>query len=114
MNTRRAIAAVAGLAVALALTGVQALAGVLGARVGRHACAAVRVAVGAANQGGRQDAGNGTYAAPVDFGTGPFTRELTPVNYPGTAVIVAGAGSTVKVRLAYPEPAVSDDTCNVH
>ncbi|HEY0790561.1 MAG TPA: SDR family NAD(P)-dependent oxidoreductase [Chthoniobacterales bacterium] len=51
---------------------------------------------------------------PVDFGTGPFTRELTPVNYPGTAVIVAGTDSTVKVRLAYPESAVSNDTRDVH
>jgi hypothetical protein len=41
---------------------------------------------------------------PVDFANGPFSREFTPVNYAGTAVIVAEDGPTVKVRLAYPEP----------
>jgi shikimate O-hydroxycinnamoyltransferase len=41
--------------------------------------------------------------APIDFGTGPFIQEATPTNYAGTAVIVAGEGSTVKVRLSYPE-----------
>jgi polyketide synthase PksN len=41
---------------------------------------------------------------PIDFGTGPFSKEFTPVNYAGTAVIVGEDGPTVKVRLAYPEP----------
>jgi hypothetical protein len=40
---------------------------------------------------------------PVDFGTGPFIREFTPTNYAGTAVIVGGEGSTVKVRLSLPD-----------
>ena len=40
---------------------------------------------------------------PVDFGAGPFEREFTPINYAGTAVIVSGEGSTVKVRLSFPE-----------
>jgi 3-oxoacyl-(acyl-carrier-protein) synthase/acyl carrier protein len=40
---------------------------------------------------------------PIDFGTGPFKHEFTPTNYAGTAVIVAGEGSTVKVRLSLPE-----------
>ncbi|MBV9490716.1 MAG: hypothetical protein JO069_13490 [Verrucomicrobia bacterium] len=40
---------------------------------------------------------------PVDFGTGPFIRELTPVNYAGTAVIARAEGSAVNVRIAYPE-----------
>jgi hypothetical protein len=37
---------------------------------------------------------------PIDFGTGPFT----PTNYACPAVIVGGEGSTVKVRLSFPEP----------
>jgi len=40
---------------------------------------------------------------PIDFGTGPFKREFTPTNYAGTAVIVGGEGSTVKVRLSFPD-----------
>jgi Transferase family len=40
---------------------------------------------------------------PIDFGTGPFNEEFTPTNYAGTAVIVSGEASTVKVRLSYPE-----------
>ena len=40
---------------------------------------------------------------PIDFGTGPFIREFTPTNYAGTAVIVGGEGSTVKVRLSLPD-----------
>jgi hypothetical protein len=39
----------------------------------------------------------------IDFGTGPFKEEFTPINYAGTAVIVGGEGSTVKVRLSLPE-----------
>jgi len=39
----------------------------------------------------------------IDFGTGPFKQEFTPVNYAGTAVIVSGEGSTVKVRLSIPD-----------
>jgi len=40
---------------------------------------------------------------PIDFGTGPFQQEFTPINYAGTAVMVSGEGSTVKVRLSLPE-----------
>jgi hypothetical protein len=40
---------------------------------------------------------------PIDFGTGPFIQEFAPTNYAGTAVIVTDKGSTVKVRLSYPE-----------
>ena len=40
---------------------------------------------------------------PIDFGSGPFKQEFTPINYAGTAVIVSGEGSTVKVRLSFPE-----------
>ncbi|HEY6840082.1 MAG TPA: acyltransferase [Chthoniobacterales bacterium] len=40
---------------------------------------------------------------PIDFGTGPFRREFTPTNYAGTAVIVGGEGSTLKVRLSLPD-----------
>jgi polyketide synthase PksL len=42
---------------------------------------------------------------PIDFGTGPFTREFTPTNYAGTGVIVS-EGNAIKVRLAYPKPIV--------
>lgn len=41
--------------------------------------------------------------APLDFGSGPFTSELTPENYAGTAVIVASPGGGVNVRLACVE-----------
>ena len=40
---------------------------------------------------------------PIDFGSGPFKQEFTPINYAGTAVIVSGEDSTVKVRLSLPE-----------
>jgi hypothetical protein len=40
---------------------------------------------------------------PIDFGTGPFKEEFTPINYAGTAVIVSEEGSTVKVRLSFPK-----------
>jgi polyketide synthase PksN len=43
---------------------------------------------------------------PIDFGTGPFKREFTPINYAGTAVIVGDEGSTVKVRLSFPDPVI--------
>jgi hypothetical protein len=39
----------------------------------------------------------------IDFGIGPFKGELTPVNYAGTAVIARDEGSTVKVRLSFPD-----------
>jgi hypothetical protein len=40
---------------------------------------------------------------PIDFGAGSFNQEFTPINYAGTAVIVSGEGSAVKVRLSFPE-----------
>ena len=39
----------------------------------------------------------------IDFGTGPVKGEFTPINYAGTAVIVSDEGSTVKVRLSFPD-----------
>lgn len=39
---------------------------------------------------------------PMDFGSGPCTADFNLHNYAGTAVIVAGSGDTLKVRIGYP------------